>query len=639
MGILEEDVAKVRDLTDFVALVSEHLAVRRVGSRWVALCPFHAEKTPSFSINPELGLYYCFGCGAKGDVITFVQEIDQVDFVGAVEKLAGRVGVTLRYDTAATGDRHQRRSRLHETLAKAIEWYHQRLLEAPDAAPARRYLRAERGYDGDVVRQYQLGWAPAGWSNLRPALGVPVADLVAAGLVVADGQRSRDFFRSRLLFPIFDARGQPVGLGGRILPGGPEPKYMNTGKTALYDKSRVLYGLNWAKKHVVERGQVVVCEGYTDVIGLHRAGVEEAVATCGTALADGHVRLLTNFARRLVLAYDADGAGQAAADRFYDWEQRFGAEIRVAVLPPGADPADLARSDPEALRAAVADAQPYLRFRLSRLFGRADLDTPEGRARAAEAALDVIGEHPSPLVRDQYLMEVADRCRLTPERLRQWAAGPNRRRHVPAPSGTKTRRGGPGPGGAERRGGPAGAGAPGGAGAASVDGPEPPRYPGRLPPLPRPELEALRLAVHRPEEVGPRLERVLFSHPLACAAFDTLAASDTLAEAIAGTDPATAELLSRLAVEDITAGADDVMIRLLERAGQGALAALGQESRRSDDPLALVETVGWLKLTLEELRASSAPEPGEEPVGERSIPAAEARLVAWLRSRAEAGDE
>jgi DNA primase len=181
-----------------------------------------------------------------------------------------------------------------------------------------------------------------------------------------------------------------VGLGGRLLPGGTGPKYKNTQATPIYDKSRVLYGLNWAKSTVVEQGRVVVCEGYTDVIGLQRAGVTEAVATCGTALAEGHIKLLTGFSRRIVLAYDADPAGQGAAEHFYDWERRFDAEISVVALPPGADPADLAQSDPERLREAVSGAMPYLGFRLERLFAHADLRNPEGRARAAEASLALI---------------------------------------------------------------------------------------------------------------------------------------------------------------------------------------------------------------------------------------------------------
>jgi len=210
MGIVDEDIAKVRSATDFVAVASEHLALRRVGTRWVGLCPFHTEKSPSWSLNAELGFYYCFGCGAKGDVITFVREMEHLDFVEAVERLATRAGVTLRYDDQATGRDHQRRTRIQETLAQAIAWYHERLLSAPDAAEARSYLRRERGYDGDVVRQYQLGWAPEGRDQLVRSLGVETRALLDAGLATVDeAGHNNDFFRGRLLFPIFEAGGPP----------------------------------------------------------------------------------------------------------------------------------------------------------------------------------------------------------------------------------------------------------------------------------------------------------------------------------------------------------------------------------------------------------------------------------------------
>ncbi|HUE60288.1 MAG TPA: DNA primase, partial [Acidimicrobiales bacterium] len=554
MGIVDEDIARVRAATDFVALASEHLALKRVGTRWVGLCPFHAEKSPSFSLNSELGFYYCFGCGAKGDVITFVRDIDHLDFVEAVERLAGRAGIALRYDDQGAGGRdHQRRTRIQETLEKAIEWYHQRLLSGPDSSAARAYLRHERGYDGEIVRKYQLGWAPEGWDTLVRSLGVPAKDLVDAGLAALDKSgRHTDFFRGRILFPIFEPGGRPVGAGGRALPGGRPPKYKNTAATAVYDKSRVLYGLNWGKKAVVEKGRVVVCEGYTDVIGLQQAGVAEAVATCGTALADGHIRLLTNFARRIVLAYDADTAGQAAAERFYEWEDRFQVDIRVAVIPAGADPADLARTDPEALSKAVDEAQPFLGFRLDRLFARSDLSSPETRARAAGEAMTMIREHPNELVRDQYVMQVADRCRVDPDRLRTMEAPAAR------------------PGGESRQNGEARADA-----RTSVVSTAPPAPIS----LSGPELEALRLAVHRPEEVAARLEAILFEHPLARAAFDVLSEASTLHDAVEAADPQTADLLQRLAAEDAITSADDVMKRLAERAGQRAMRDLQAEMR------------------------------------------------------------
>lgn len=595
MGIVEEDIAKVRAATDFIALAGEHLALRRVGTRWVGLCPFHAENSPSFSVNPELGLYYCFGCGAKGDAITFVREIEHLDFVEAVEKLAGRSGITLRYDEQGSrSGEQQRRAQIYETLERAIEWYHQRLLSGSDSSPARHYLRTERGYDGDLVRRFRIGWAPDGWDSLVKGLGVPKKDLVDAGLATVDQSgRYTDFFRSRILFPIFEPGGRPIGAGGRMLPGGRPPKYKNTSGTAVYDKSRVLYGLNWAKRDVVDKGRVVVCEGYTDVIGLHGAGVGEAVATCGTALADGHIRLLTNFARKIVLAYDADVAGQAAAERFYEWEGRFQVDIRVAAIPAGADPADLARSDPEALLKAVEEAKPFLGFRIERLLARSDLSSPETRVRAAGEAMALIREHPSELVRDQYVMNVADRCRVDPGRLRTMT--------VQAPSSGQRQ---PVQATAER--------------------------PARLT-VSGPELEALRLAVHRPEEVPSHLEGVLFEHPIARSAFEALSGAATLHAAIDTADPQTADLLQRLAVEDSEAAAGDVMTRLVERAGQRALKELQAQMRQAEpsSQADFAPTVAWVKLALESLR----PEDGTV----MGVTEAQEGLVRWLAAWEQTG--
>ncbi|HLI54760.1 MAG TPA: DNA primase [Acidimicrobiales bacterium] len=587
MGIVDEDIARVRESTDFVAVVGEHLALRRVGSRWVGLCPFHTEKTPSLSVNGELGLYYCFGCGARGDAITFVREVEQLDFVEAVEKLAARAGITLRYDSAEGGRDRQRKNRIHETLEAAVEWYHQRLLSAPDAAAARSYLRRERGYSGDVVRRYRLGWAPQPRDALISGLGRPIGDLVEAGLAVLDASgRHVDFFRGRILFPVFEAGGRPVGFGGRMLPGGYPPKYKNTPATPVYEKSRLLYGLNWAKKSVVERGRVVVCEGYTDVIGLQEAGITEAVATCGTALADGHIRLLTNFARRLVLAYDADAAGQAAAEKFYEWEKRYQVDIRVLALPAGSDPADAARSDPDLLIAAVEEARPYLGFRLERLFARSDLASPEGRSRAAGSAMSMVAEHPDELVRDQYVMQIADRCGVDPERLRSLRA--------PAASA-----------------------------AAPVDAETPAR-----PPVGGPELEALRMMVHRRDEVAARLAACLFPNPLARGAFELLSATPGVHEAVETADSQTADLLLRLAVEETDAEPDDVVRLLVKRCVEGEVSNLERSLRQAApaDQAQYAQLIAWLTRGLQQLRA-------EHPDQRPAVAEAEQRLVAWLAER------
>lgn len=614
MGIVDEDVARVRAETDFVAVASEKMALRKVGRGWTGLCPFHPEKTPSFSLSAELGRYYCFGCGAKGDAIAFVREMDQLDFVEAVESLAARAGITLHYSDARAGREHQQKTQIYDALERAIEWYHQRLLKAPEAAAARRYLRAERGYDKEVVQYYRLGWAPDGFDHLVKALDVGSQVLRDAGLATINRSgRLNDTFRARLVFPIFDASGKPVGLGGRILPGSELPnKYKNTEETAVYKKSRVLYGLNWAKKSVVDAGEVVVCEGYTDVIGFHRAGVPQAVATCGTSLAEGHVRLLTNFAHRVVLAFDADNAGLAAAEKFYEWERKYQVDVAVAALPRGLDPADLSRRDPEALRAAVGAARPFLAFRLDRALARADLRSIEGRAKTAARAMEVVSEHPSEIVRDQYLMVVADRCRVDPQQLRSgaWKGWGNSLAGAPVGGAGGSTRASGAPGG--------GAGAVN-AGRAGVsgDGAD----------VSRPEREALRLLVHQPEAIVTRLHQVFFDGDLAARTFLARVGASSLHDAIAGADPEVADLLQRLAVEDADDDVDEVVIRLIERAGARAWAELERDARNSSRPEDYGAVMGWLKLALEDVRSGQSGQEDESP------------LVGWLVSRFDAAHE
>ena len=620
MSIVAEDVERVRAAADFVAVASEHIALKRVGRRWQGLCPFHAEKSPSFSINAEEKLFYCFGCHAGGDVFRFVMDVEHLDFKDAVERLASKSGVTLHYDddSPAAGRERQQRQALLDAMEKAVAWYHERLLTGSDAAAARRYLR-ERGYDGDAVRAYRMGWAPAAWDELSRHLGVPEAVLIKAGLATT-GRRGTpvDKFRARIMFPIFDVGGHPVAFGGRILPGGDGPKYMNSPETPIYAKSRTLYGLNWAKTGVVEAGEVIVCEGYTDVIGFFRAGLPRAVATCGTALADEHFRMLKNFARRVVLAYDADAAGQSAAARFYEWERRYEIDLAVASFPDGADPADVARRDPAALAKAVAEAEPFLAFRLGRVLRGADLRSPEGRAHAAEAAIATVAEHPSDLVRDQYLMQVADRCRIDADRLRPMLAQALR---APAPSSRPGRGDGSGPAASRidrsslgDRGDPPDERSGGGDRAPS---------PSRHGPS-GPEVEALRIALHHPEAVADRLEVVLFTDETAVAAFRALASATTLTEALSAADPEASALLGRLAVEEPDAEPSDVVNLLIRRAAERALADLQTESRVSPDRGdELLKLTAWVKVTMEQL-----PDP------DTGIDAGR-RLVAWLAERCE----
>ncbi|MFZ0664307.1 MAG: DNA primase [Acidimicrobiales bacterium] len=628
MAIRDEDVARVRAATDIVALIGEHSGLKRSGRRFVARCPFHEEKTASFNVNAEEGLYYCFGCQASGDAITFVRETQHVDFVEAVRQLADRAGITIQEDAVMTAE-NAKRAPLYNIMSKSVEWYHERLLSAPDAGRARDYLRS-RGYGGDIVRQFQLGWAPDEWDALSRYLKSQPKLLEDSGLAFVNrAGRQQDNFRARVLFPIFDPSGKAVAIGGRILPsndgGTPGPKYKNSQETAIYSKRRVLYGLNWAKADVVASGEVIVCEGYTDVIGFFSAGLPRAVATCGTALAEEHFRLLRNFAGRVVLAYDADAAGAAGASRVYEWERQHQVDVAVAALPAGSDPGDLARTDPDALRESVEKAKPFLAFRLARTFEAANLKSVEGRAKAADWAIVSVLEHPNELVRDQYLMEIADRCRMEPGVIRErmdaikanpsLAALPDQRNNGRDPGRRDPGRRDPARSDqvreevrADRS-------------AADVS-----RHGGNGSSAgPRPGLEALRLAIHDPDRISERLERTLFDNDVQARAFDVLALSEGVVDAISACeeeDPHVADLLRRLAVEEPGVDADDCVVQLVRAAAERSFHTLEAEARLDPRLVELVaKEAAQVKLDLERIGTSEA---GLEAMD---------RLLAWLHRR------
>ena len=606
MGIVDEDIVRVREMTDIVAVVTQHTQLRKVGQQWMGICPFHNEKSPSFSVSETKGLFHCFGCHKQGDVITFVREIEHLDFAAAVEWLAGKAGVTLRYTDVDEGEGRKRTKKLQAVMAKAVDWYHERLISGSDAGAARSYLRS-RGFDREMVDHYQVGWAPDGWDHLAKALHVPSDVLVDCGLgLVNKIGRQQDFFRNRILFPIYDDQGHAVAFGGRKLPGSDGPKYQNSRENALYNKSRTLYGLNWAKADVVQSGAIVVCEGYTDVIGFFTAGIPRAVATCGTSLTEEHIRSMKRFTNRVILAYDADEAGQAASERVYEWERRYEIEVSVISLPPGTDPDELSRSDPAALATAVAEAKPFLGFRVARVLSAANLSSPEGRARAADTALDAVREHPSPLVRDQYVMEIADTCRLDPDRLREQLAQPAKPKPAESQRGSRRR--------AEEHSEGGDGGDDDGRGFSRERPPAPIRESS--------ELEALRLLMHRRGEIIGWLRPVLFVAGPGRDAFEVLAATQSIHEAIEQSSPRVADLLHRLAVEESSAEIEDVVIRLLRETTTRAIDALNQEMRVSEDPLSFAPALGWLKLRLDELV-------GEEPTVEFSD-----QLLAWLEEHA-----
>jgi DNA primase len=526
MAFADGEVAQVRAATDIVAIISEVTALKKAGVRWEGLCPFHAEKTPSFSVNAAQGYYHCFGCGVGGDAITFVRETQGLDFRDALQFLADKAGIELQEDEKA-GPQRKERTALLDAMARAVDFYHDRLLHSPDAGIARQYLRS-RGIDGETVRNFKLGWAPDEWDALATYLKVTDTVLTGTGLGFRNSRnRTQDFLRARVIFPIFDTGGRPIAVGGRILPGAParadgrtEAKYKNSPETAIYSKRRTLYGLNLAKDNIIKSNEIIVCEGYTDVIGLFQVDLPRAVATCGTALTEDHFRTLKNFATRIVLAYDADGAGQNAAASVYQWEKKHDVEVAVVQMPEGMDPGQMAQNDPDLLRRCVAEAIPFLQFRLNRVLATANVRTAEGRAAAAERAVAVIAEHPIDLVRDQYLLQIADTLRVDVERLRTRAS------HGPSSSRTPTRSAQPSTRATQTS---------------------------ARSPL-RSGVTAIQYAVHAPEVIDDRFALALFADPVQRMVFEVLADGRLSVEAIEllqeRDEIAAANLLSQIVVDD-----------------------------------------------------------------------------------------
>lgn len=584
MAIAEEDIERVRATVSIVDVVQQYVALRKTGRNWVGLCPFHAEKSGSFNVREETARYKCFGCQAGGDVFKFVQEIEHVDFVTAVEKLAGRAGITLTYTSGGESQDRQRRKKLVGAMEAAVEWYHERLLTSPDAREARDYLR-QRGLSGDVARRFKLGYAPRDWDLLSThlkSLKIPDDVLVDVGLsFINSRQRLTDAFRDRIMFPIFTDTGEPVAFGGRVLPGSSDPaKYKNSSETKIYFKSKTLYGMNWAKNDVVKADQVIVCEGYTDVIGFHRSGVTRAVATCGTALTEDHVRILKRFASRVVLAFDADAAGQGAAEKFYEWEKKYQVQVSVARFPDGKDPGDLANSDPAALAAAIDEAMPFLGFRVNRVVGGKPLRSPEDRARVAEQAMRVINEHPDVNVRKLYAGEVATRVGLPVADLSRLAERRNERPEVRVASTREM-------GVAENA-----------------------------------EFVAITLLLQSWDDIAPWLIEDLFDSDVSRRAFLALAAasqaeSTNLVDAALGlADPEVRELLERAAVADVDVEPMSVAFDLIGVAVRRVL------SRRTGvtDPDA-IRADREARVRLEELEDS------------RLAPVASEALLGWIAER------
>ncbi|MFC8797544.1 DNA primase [Promicromonospora sp. NPDC057138] len=502
--IRREDVDQVRERARIDEIVSAHVTLKPAGvGALVGLCPFHDERSPSFNVRPSVGRYHCFGCGEGGDVIEFVMKMDGLSFTEAIEYLAGKTGVQLRYEeggSARPRDEPGKRQRLLEANKVAAEFYAEQLM-GPDAAAARAFL-AERSFDRSDAELFGVGFAPKGWDALQRHLqgrGFTQAELVASGLM-SQGQRGiYDRFRGRVMWPIRDVTGAVIGFGARrLFEDDQGPKYLNTPETSLYKKSHVLYGIDLAKREIAKGKRVVVVEGYTDVMAAHLSGVTTAVATCGTAFGADHAKVVRRLlgdttagggmqlasggtvGGEIIFTFDGDAAGQKAAERAYGEDQRFFAQTYVAVADGGMDPCDLRMAKgPEAVRALVDDRKPLFAFVIQAKIKQFDLNTVEGRVSAVRAAAPEIVGIRDRSQRDGYTRQVAGWIGTEIDEVRREvaraASTPSLRRAPGRPEGDR------GPSGAAAQGGR------GGSDDARRGGPDAPPTAARASQLPAPD--------------------------------------------------------------------------------------------------------------------------------------------------------
>ncbi len=531
--IRDEDIALVREHSPIEEVVGEHLQLRNAGGGSMkGLCPFHDEKSPSFHVTPSRGFFYCFGCSAGGDVISFVQQVDHLSFVEAVERLAARAGVELRYQGGGfvPGQEQGQRIRLIEAHRAATEFYTEQLM-GPDAEPGRRFL-AERGFERADAEHFGVGYAPASWEALVRHLrgrGFTDRELTTAGLA-SEGRRGPiDRFRGRLVWPIRDLSGDVVGFGARRLREDDNaPKYLNTPETPIFKKGSVLYGIDLAKREIGRRRQAVIVEGYTDVMACHLAGVPTAIATCGTSFGEEHIKVLRRLLMdnrelqgEVIFTFDGDSAGQQAALRAFAEEQRFVTQTYVAVQADGLDPCDLRtqRGD-AAVRELVAGRVPLYEFAIRDVLERYDLDSTEGRLAALDAAAPVVAQIKDRGKREQYARDLDRWLGFMDEsfvrrRVVEHAGDGRSRQAAQRPSGERS---------SEER-----ANARGGAGAQGDPND----------PVVQVAREALKLAIQRPALAGPMfdaLERDVFRAPVHAGVYDAVRAAGGAAAGSGGAE-------------------------------------------------------------------------------------------------------
>jgi len=644
--IRDEDIALVRERSAVDEVVGEYLQLRSAGGGSLkGLCPFHEEKTPSFNVTPARGLWYCFSCTEGGDVIRFVQRIDNLGFAEAVERLAARAGIELRYEQGGhvPGQEHTQRRRLIDAHRAAADFYAERIV-AGEAAAARAFL-ASRGFEEAGWARFGVGYAPADWDALTRHLrgrGFTDAELLRGGLARQGRRGPVDMFRGRLIWPIRDLTGDVIAFGARKLAEDDDgPKYLNTPETPLFKKSSVLYGADLAKRDISQRRQAVIVEGYTDVMACHLSGVTTAVATSGTSFGDGHVKIIRRllldsdkFRGEVIFTFDGDAAGQRALDRADKFESDFVTQTMFALQPDGLDPCDLRLKQGEAaVRDLIAQRVPLYEFVIRGELGKHNLDTNEGRLAALDAAAAIIGRIKDFGLRDRYAISLDRWLGMMDEdfvlaRVRAHApSAPGSRRSGRAASGGENgyRRG---PDGQPQRGAgqpgqkDSGGGQPGEDNVGAVKGE---RGGGRGAPefrydtgdpVIQLEREALKLAVQRPALCGPEFDAIgaeSFTAPVHASVFGLIAQCGGAGSAAGGRewaerlraaapDDRARGFVTRLAVEPLRAPrsdgeadaryADAVLARIEELAVSREIAVIKSRLQR----LSPVEDAGYNRM-------------------------------------------
>jgi DNA primase len=427
----DSDKEKVRDAVDMVDLVSTRTELRRASpGDYKGLCPFHDERTPSFHVTPDKGMYYCFGCGAGGDAFRFVQETEGLDFVGAMESLAARYGIelTVEDEDPAAAERRKARDRLLELLERAASFYERYLWESAEAEPARAYLR-DRGFTDETLRTFRVGYAPSTWDKLLMAGrqgGYGNKEIFDAGLAVRTKGVGRiyDRFRRRIMFPLSDPRGRVLGFGARALGADQQPKYLNSPDGDIFHKGEMVYGAHLARAAAARAEEVIATEGYMDVLALHQAGMANVVCIMGTSMTDKQVGELAKLGRTVLLALDADSAGQEAMLKAAKVAAKSRLALRVVPLPKGLDPADVVQQQGvEAAKELVSRSVPFVRFQVERELERADLTQAEGKDAAIAALRPVFATLPPSALRQELLATVADAVELDVSMVSSWLAG------------------------------------------------------------------------------------------------------------------------------------------------------------------------------------------------------------------------